>query len=73
MQAKDLEGNPIDQIESGYVPRIWQHEFDHLNGTLLIDRMGTVAKMANRRVLKELEEQYAVEHGKRSKPDKRNM
>lgn len=73
MQARDLDGNPIDQVESGYVARIWQHEFDHLNGTLLTDRMGTVAKMANRRVLKELEEQYAAEHGKRTKPDKRNM
>ena len=73
IQAKDLQGNDIDQIETGYVARIWQHEFDHLNGTLLTDRMGTVAKMTNRRVLRELEDKYEAEHGKRQKPDKRKM
>ncbi len=71
MQAHDLQGNTIDQVETGYVARIWQHEFDHLNGTMLTDRMGPVARMASRRVLKELEEKYAVEQGKRAKPDKR--
>jgi peptide deformylase len=74
IQAHDLDGNPIDQVETGYLARIWQHEFDHLNGTMLTDRMGTVAKMTNRRILKELEEKYAAEHGKRGgRPDKRQM
>ena len=73
IEAQDLDGHPIDQTETGYIARIWQHEFDHLNGTLLTDRMGTVAKMTNRRILKELEENYAAEHGKKTKPDKRNM
>ncbi|MGB7158818.1 MAG: peptide deformylase [Tepidisphaeraceae bacterium] len=73
MQAQDVEGKPIDQVAVGYVARIWQHEFDHLNGTMLTDRMGTVARMTNRRVLKDLEEKYEAEHGKRGKPDKRNM
>lgn len=73
IQAKDLDGNDIDQAETGYIARIWQHEFDHLNGTMLTDRMGTVAKMKNRRILKELEEKYAAEHGKKTKPDRRNM
>ena len=62
MTAKDAEGNPIDQIESGYLARIWQHETDHLNGTLLTDRMGTLAKLSNRKTLKELEETFAKEH-----------
>jgi peptide deformylase len=73
MRARDLEGEAIDQAESGYVARIWQHEFDHLNGTMLTDRMGPVARMTNRKVLKELEERYEVEHGKGGKPDKRKM
>ncbi len=62
MQAKDLDGNPIDQVESGYLARIWQHETDHLNGVLLTDRMGALAKLANRKKLKELEEEYARAH-----------
>jgi peptide deformylase len=60
--AFDLEGNPFEQIESGFPARVWQHEFDHLNGVMLVDRMGPVAKMANRRILKDLEEKYEKEH-----------
>lgn len=62
IQAQDLEGRPIDQVADGFVARVWQHEFDHLNGMLIIDRMGPVAKLTNRRLLRELEEQYAAEH-----------
>lgn len=62
MSAQDLAGNPIHEVASGYVPRIWQHETDHLDGILLLDRMGPVAKLASRRILKALEEQYAAEH-----------
>jgi peptide deformylase len=63
MAARDLDGNPFEEAASGFVPRIWQHEFDHLNGTLLTDRMGPVARMACRRTLKELEEKYGDQHG----------
>jgi peptide deformylase len=62
MQAQDVEGKPIEEAADGFVARIWQHEFDHLNGTLLLDRMGAVARMAARRTLKDLEEQYREEH-----------
>lgn len=60
MRAKDLEGNEVDQVESGYLARIWQHEFDHLNGTMIIDRMGPVAKMGAKKTLRELEEKFAA-------------
>lgn len=58
MEARDMEGKRLEQQEAGYLARIWQHEFDHLNGTLLVDRMGSVAKMANRKTLRELETKY---------------
>jgi peptide deformylase len=58
MQAQDLTGKPIDEAASGFITRVWQHEFDHLNGILLTDRMGPVAKMQNRKKLKELEDRY---------------
>ena len=58
IRATDLEGNPVDEVESGYIARIWQHEFDHLNGTLIIDRMGSVAKMTAKKTLRELEEKF---------------
>jgi peptide deformylase len=64
MEALDLNGKPLHQTESGYIPRIWQHEFDHLNGTLIIDRMGPTAKMEHKKALKELEEKFKEQKGK---------
>jgi peptide deformylase len=60
IQARDLTGKPFEQTESGYLARIWQHEVDHLNGILLIDRMGPTAKMENRKTIKDMEEAYAA-------------
>ena len=62
MRAQTLAGEPVEQVETGYVARIWQHETDHLNGVLLTDRMGPVAKLTNRKVLRDLEEKYADAH-----------
>jgi peptide deformylase len=59
VQAQDLTGTPFEQAATGFIPRVWQHEFDHLNGILLTDRMGPVAKMTHRKALKELEDAYA--------------
>ena len=74
IRAKDLDGNDIDQVETGYIARVWQHEFDHLNGTLITDRMGAVAKMGARKLLRELEDKYAaLQQGKKEPPDKKRM
>jgi peptide deformylase len=62
MQAQNLEGKPFEQLEEGYIARIWQHELDHLNGTLIIDRMGPVERLAHRKTLKELEAKYEEEN-----------
>jgi peptide deformylase len=62
MEASDVQGKRFAEDATGYLARIWQHEFDHLNGTLLTDRMGPVAKLANRRILKDLQEAYEREH-----------
>ena len=58
MIAQDLTGKPIEQTETGYIARIWQHELDHLNGVLIIDKMGPTAKIENRKILKDLEESF---------------
>lgn len=63
--AYDLEGRPVQIEANGYVARVWQHEFDHLNGTLITDRMGPVAKMGARKKLKELEAEYEAAHPKK--------
>lgn len=58
LQAQSLTGEAIDETSDGYVARIWQHETDHLNGILITDRMGAVAKIAHRGLLKDLEEKF---------------
>ena len=39
MRGTDLDGNVVDIEASGYQSRILQHEFDHLEGKLLLSRL----------------------------------
>jgi len=39
LQARDLEDRPIDFLAGGFLARAIQHEYDHLQGVLFIDRM----------------------------------
>lgn len=41
LTAQDITGKPFERIGYGKLARIWQHEFDHLNGILITDRAGT--------------------------------
>ncbi|MFP4144679.1 MAG: peptide deformylase [Phycisphaeraceae bacterium] len=55
IRALDLQGQPF-QLTSDELPaRVWQHEYDHLDGVLITDRMTRVDRMANKRALRELE------------------
>jgi peptide deformylase len=51
--AQDLAGQPFQMEASGLVARIMQHEIDHLDGHLMLDRASPEER---RRVLKELRE-----------------
>jgi peptide deformylase len=42
--AQDLQGNRIEFEAAGLLGRAVQHETDHLNGILFIDRMSSAAK-----------------------------
>jgi len=68
LNALDVHGNPFERVADGYLARVWQHEFDHLNGILLTDRMGTVARALHRGLLRELEAKYAQLHPPPPKP-----
>ena len=59
--AQDLNGKIFEETETGYLSRIWQHEIDHLNGIMLTDRMGPVAKMTYKRILRDLEYKFAAQ------------
>lgn len=56
--AQDLQGHPFELEAENLLARILQHEIDHLNGVLLIDRMGPTDRIATRRTLKALEAQF---------------
>jgi len=61
IRATDLSGRRFEETGEDLAARIFQHECDHLDGKLLVDRMGTVARLANRRTLKDLEDQFTGE------------
>jgi peptide deformylase len=39
IEAYDAEGRPIVENHEGYIARIFQHEIDHLDGRVFIDRI----------------------------------
>lgn len=55
VDALDLEGKPFTLTSDELPARVWQHETDHLNGVLIIDRMTMIDKLANRKKIKDLE------------------
>src|SRR5262249_45970118 len=58
-QAYNLKGELVERATEGELEaRVWQHEVDHLNGELFIDKMGAIAKLASRSSLKAFERDY---------------
>ncbi len=56
--ATDLDGNTFTEHAEGLPARAFQHEFDHLNGMLIKDRMTTVQNIGARKLIKKLREEY---------------
>lgn len=61
VKAYTLDGNQWEKVVEGLEARAWQHEIDHLNGVLLIDRLKPTTLTRVRRQLKQLEEQQCSE------------
>lgn len=53
--ATDLDGREFTQTGSGLLARCWQHEFDHIEGVLIIDRMTQMSRLKNRSALRDME------------------
>ncbi len=56
--ATGLDGNEFTGEAEGLFARVLQHEYDHIQGMTIADRMGSTAKIAHRRQLKKLAEQH---------------
>jgi len=58
VRYRTLKGEWAEMAAEGLLARAVQHELDHLDGRLLVDRMSPVQRMAQRRNLKELQRRY---------------
>jgi len=56
--ATDLDGNTFTEVAEDLQIRGFQHEFDHLEGMLIKDRMGQVQRISVRKMLKKMDEDY---------------
>ncbi len=52
--ATDLDGNTFTEEAEGLLARVLQHEYDHIEGLTIVNRMGQTARIAHRKQLKKL-------------------
>lgn len=64
VEAWSIDGEPIRIDLDGFLARVVQHEFDHLEGRLFTDRLPDAAGLEVKRDLELLEDIY---HGKQSR------
>lgn len=55
IDALDEHGDAFTLSSEDFAARVWQHEFDHLEGVLILDKMTKMDRMANKRAIQELE------------------
>lgn len=53
--ALDLDGEEFSLTSDQFPARVWQHETDHLDGVLILDRMTPMDRLANKKALRDLE------------------
>lgn len=58
VHAYNLKGEALEIVAHDLAARCWQHEIDHLNGIMFIDKMGPIARLASRTALKDFEQAF---------------
>lgn len=58
LSAYDISGAAIERRVDGFLARVLQHEYDHLEGVLFFDRMGDQGREELREPLEELEIEF---------------
>ncbi len=58
VKAQALDGSAVELDLFGFVSRIVQHEFDHLEGVLLVDRMSPTDRLRHKAALQQLSAAY---------------
>jgi len=52
LRAVDLDKKPFEIVAEGWLARIFQHEFDHLDGILYVDRLDSEYDRALAKIIK---------------------
>lgn len=55
MKAIGINGEPVELRATGMLARCWQHEIDHLDGVMIIDKMSQMSRLKNRARIKTME------------------
>ena len=63
VEALSLKGRKIKKKFQGWEARIFQHEYDHLDGVVYIDRLLPDSKSSVEGRLKELVDEYDTSNG----------
>lgn len=54
VETLNMEGNPVIQKGTGLLARALQHEIDHLNGILIVDKVSPLKKALIKRKIKQM-------------------
>ena len=60
VEAQDLTGQVVTHSGDGLFARCMQHEIDHLDGILFIDKISQAARLNLREEIEQLEEAFAL-------------
>jgi peptide deformylase len=73
IQAYNLDGQEVRHELSGLFARVVQHELDHLNGKLLIDRLSPTSQIKVREDVEEFELEFAGRRGRGEIPSDKEI
>ena len=68
VQAYNLKGELYEMVCHDLPARVWQHEIDHLNGVLFIDKMGPLGRLGSRKDLEHFIAEFEKEKKKGDLP-----
>ncbi len=68
ISAYDLEGRELNYAVEGFFARAVQHEYDHLDGRLFIDRLSPSALLSVKQALADLETEFEGDRQRGSVP-----
>lgn len=64
LSAYDIAGNPVERTVDGFLARVLQHEYDHLDGVLFFDRMTPEARLEIETELEELVSEHIAKQAR---------